>query len=123
MSLRFLSDENIAASLVKSLRNKGYEVFDVKEEELFGMDDIEMFKKANEEERIILTHDKDFILLSEMFLSSSCGVVLIRYEDKSPDNILEKFIPVLETIKDKLKGSLIIVYDDFIKVEKFKEKD
>lgn len=123
MNLRFLIDENIAKSLVKALRNKGYDVFDIKEEKLIGIDDAEMFKKANSEERIILTHDKDFIQLSERFLSLSSGVVLIRYGDKSPDNVVGKFIPLLDNIKDKLKGSLVIVYDDFVKIEKFLGSD
>lgn len=35
--IKFLSDENIALKLVKSIRKKGFDVKDIKEEKLFGI--------------------------------------------------------------------------------------
>ena len=118
MDLRFLTDENISASLVFALREKGYSVFDIKEEGLFGTSDKEVLEKANSNNRIILTHDKDFIKLAERFITKNCSVIVIRYSDKSPENIIKRFIPLLETpFRDKLFGSLIIINDNTIKID------
>ena len=42
MAFRFLTDENIAKSLVRKLRDEGHDVKDIKEEKLFGTSDKEI---------------------------------------------------------------------------------
>ncbi len=54
MALRFLTDENIAKSLVKALRNKGHDVKDIKEERLFVAPDKEIINTSVKEDRINL---------------------------------------------------------------------
>ena len=118
MPLRFLTDENIAKSLVKALRNKGHDVKDIKEEKLFGTPDKEIVNISVKEDRIILTHDKDFANISDFPMQSHNGIVLIRYKDQSPDNVIAKFIPLLDTkLKNKFKKSLVIIKEDFIKIQ------
>ncbi len=122
MSFRFLTDENIAKSLVRALREKGHDVKDIKEEKLFGTPDKEIFNLAKTEDRIILTHDKDFNNLLDFPLQPHNGIILIRYNDLFPDNVIRKFVPLLDTeIKNKLKKHLVIITDDFIKT--FRAKD
>ncbi len=116
LPLKLLTDENIAKSLVKVLREKGYDVKDIKEENLFGISDIEIINKAKEEDRVILTHDKDFANLLNYPMQSHKGVVLIRYKNQSPSYVIARVIPLLGTIKNKLKGSLIIVTEDLVKI-------
>lgn len=74
---KFMTDENIAKSLVTALREEGYGVKDVKEEKLFGISDREVIEKAKEDDRVILTYDKDFGNLLNYPLESQSGVVLI----------------------------------------------
>ena len=62
--MRFLADENISNSLIKTLRSLNHDVIDLKEKKLQGLNDNLLVKKANEENRIILTHDKDFSNIS-----------------------------------------------------------
>ncbi len=58
--IKFLSDENTAPSLVKSIRRKGFDVKDIKEEKMFGVGDYEVLEIGNKENRIVISHDKDF---------------------------------------------------------------
>ncbi len=46
MPLKFLADENIAKSLVRALRQNGYDVKDIKEEKLFGISDKEVINRS-----------------------------------------------------------------------------
>ena len=116
MSFRFFTDENISKSLVRVLREKRHDVKDIKEEKLFGTPDKKMIYMAKTEDRIVLTHDKDFSNISIFPLQSHNGIVLIRYKDLSPDNVIAKFIPLLNTkIKSRLKKNLVIITDNFIK--------
>lgn len=74
------------------------------------------------EDRIVLTHDKDFSNILDFPIQSHNGVILISYKDLSPDNVIEKFIPLLDTeLKNKLKKHLVIITDNFIKT--FRAKD
>jgi len=122
MAFRFLTDENISKSLVKVLREKSHDIKDIKEEKLFGTPDREIVNIAKAEDRIILTHDKDFSNILVFPLQSHNGIILIRYKDLSPRNVIEKFTPLLDSkIKNKLKKYLVIVTDSFIKT--FRAKD
>lgn len=56
-SLKILADENIELSLVNFLKAKG---FDVKYTER-GLRNSELIALAEKEERILLTHDHDFL--------------------------------------------------------------
>jgi len=116
MSFRFLTDENISKSLVAALREKMHNVKDIKEEKLFGTPDKEIIDMAKREDRIVLTHDKDFSNISVFPLQSHNGIILIKYKDLSPDNVIAKFVPLLDTeLKNKLKQHLVIITDSLIK--------
>jgi len=115
MNFKFFADENIAKSVVKALRENGYDVKDIKEENLFGINDRELILKAKIEERIILTHDKDFANLS--YLGHS-GIILIQYKNQHPLNIINKFIPLLKGIRIEFKNSLVTIKDNFIKINR-----
>lgn len=115
MSLKFLADENIAKSLVKALMKKGYDVEDIKEENLFGISDKEVIDKAKEDERVVLTHDKDFGNLLNFPLQSH---LLIRYRDQSPSYVIPRLIPMLGTLKNKMKDSLTIITENLVKIQK-----
>ena len=57
--MKFLVDECCDAGLVASLRNSGHDVTYVIEQKA-GMSDDEVLLNAYNEERILLTEDKDF---------------------------------------------------------------
>jgi len=118
MPLKFLTDENIAKSLVRALREKGHDVKDIKEEGLVGISDREVINKAKEDDRVILTHDKHFGNLLNFPLQSHKGVVLIRYRDQSPSYVIPRLIPLLGTLSDKVKDSLTIVTEYLVKIHK-----
>ena len=117
MTLKFLTDENISTSLVKALRSKGYNIKDIKEQNLFGIDDKEVLKLAFRENRVVITHDKDFANLLNYSLIKHKGVILLRFTNQSPDNVIKLFIPILKQLKEnKIRNSLIIIGDDYIKI-------
>jgi len=51
--IKFLTDENIAYAVIFALRDKGYDVKDIKEEKLFGISDEEVIKLANKKKRVL----------------------------------------------------------------------
>ena len=117
MNIRFLADENIATSLVKSLRKNGFDVKDIKEEKLYGIADKEALEIAKKEDRMVITRDKDFANLLNYSLIKHKGVILLRFTNQSPENVIKLFIPILKQLKEsKIKNSLVIIGNDYIKI-------
>jgi predicted nuclease of predicted toxin-antitoxin system len=111
--IRFLADENVSKSLTIFLKKEGYDIKDIKEERLFGMPDDEILELAGKEERIILTHDKEFGDVLQNPLNYK-GIIIIRYSNQSSDSVIKKFRLDLEKIKNKAKNSVIVLYDKYI---------
>jgi len=77
-NIKFLADESCDFTVVRSLRNDGYDVLTVAES-FPSAPDLQVLKFAVEEERILLTEDKDF---GEWIFSQGKamnGVLLIRF--------------------------------------------
>lgn len=115
--VKFLTDENVSPKVVKAMRAKGYDIKDIKEEKLFGISDHQVLTLAKKENRAIITYDKDFANLLNHPLQSHRGVILLRYSALTPNNLIEKFLPLLDSlIKRKLLDNLIIVFDDLVEI-------
>jgi len=69
--LKILADENIEFSLIRFLKSKGFDVKNVPN----GSRNSELLSLAEREERILLTHDHDFLRI-ELY-KPVCGIVVL----------------------------------------------
>ena len=116
--MKFLTDENIATSVAKFLRSQHHDVKDVKEEKLFGANDMELLGISVKENRIILTHDKDFANISHNRHIGHSGILILRLFDQSPTNVVEKLKRLFKEIPEKkLSTSVIIIREDYIEID------
>lgn len=96
--MKFLADENIANDVVHALRNAGHDVLDVKEQSLYGTSDQQLIQLAFEQQRIILTHDKDFQYQRKV------SAVILRFSNQRPEYVARtvltflKFRSVIQTL-------------------------
>lgn len=113
--MKFLADENIAVSVVHSLRKAGFDVEDVKEENLCGVSDHHLLKLAYDEDRIILTHDKDFGALGQR--QRHHGIVLLRFKNQKPDIVSAILLHALQTKHaDIFEHNFVIISETLITV-------
>ena len=76
--MRLLANENFPADAVQALRGAGYDVVWIRETAP-GIADPEVLGWAEQEQRILLTFDKDFGELAyRAGLPTSCGIILLR---------------------------------------------
>ena len=76
--MRFLVNENVTATVIAGLRQRGHEVLSVKES-MRSEDDEVILARARAEQWIVVTHDKDIGELAfKCGLPAGCGVVLSR---------------------------------------------
>ncbi len=82
--MRLLADENLPHEVVAALRRGGHDVAWVREQ-MPGSSDQRLLEKAQAEQRIVLTFDKDFGELAfHRGLPATCGVILFRIPTRSP---------------------------------------
>ena len=85
--MRLLADENIPLLAIELLRRKGHDVLAIAESAPSICDE-EVMLLAQDEERILLTFDKDF---GELAYSSkprpSCGIILFRIPLRLPTTL------------------------------------
>ena len=85
---------------------------------MFGASDGDVLKMANNENRIVISHDKDFANLINNRLLPHKGVILLRFINQSPDNVVKHFIPLLDSkIKARFKNNLVVISEEFVKIE------
>ncbi len=87
--MRFLANENFPKAAVDRLVSEGHDVEWVRETAP-GATDRDVIARAEREQRILLTFDKDFGTLAfATGLPLTCGIVLFRMPMPSPDSVGE----------------------------------
>jgi len=106
--LRFLADECCDADLVSRLREDGHEVVYVLECKP-GISDDEVLIQAYNQERILLTEDKDFGNLVYRLKKPARGVILIRMDVKERHRKWGRLKKLIENYHKRLPGHFVIV--------------
>ena len=113
--MNFLADENFPGDAVAALRLQGHDVCWVRTESS-GISDPEVLTRAQTENRILLTFDKDFGELAfRSGLPASCGIILFRIKTPSGAIVAQKVIAAIATRTD-WQGHFSVIEDDKIRM-------
>ncbi len=118
--MKFIADEGVDATLVELLREASHDVFYFAESEQ-STGDAEILKVANEQERILITRDKDFGELAYRMEMVHAGIVLVRLEElksKTRSQIVFDFIAKNEAA---LENSFVVISAGIARVRKLNE--
>ena len=98
--MRLLADENIPSSVVRTLTDGGYDTVWIRTEAP-GISDLDVMRYAFQENRIILTYDKDFgVIAVKDNLCPSAGIILFRLPLKNRARIAEDILNILKSRTD-----------------------
>ncbi len=103
--------------LAKWLQKLHHDVFSVYDETR-GLDDESIIHKANLENYILITNNKDFGELVFRMKKPHKGVILLRLKDKRSENKIAVLQRVLESYSDKLVNNFIIVTEKTLRIVK-----
>ncbi len=107
-NLKFLADESCDFIVVRSLRKIGYDVVAVSETFPSSIDQ-QVLEYAADEERILLTEDKDFGEWVFAHQEKMHGVVLIRYPASIRSELADAIISLIENHGFELIKSFTVV--------------
>jgi predicted nuclease of predicted toxin-antitoxin system len=106
--LKFLADEGFSFEITSLLREMGCDVKWIGDSTP-GISDRDVYKIAQEDNRVILTDDKDFGELAVRFNLKTIGVVLLRINPKEKELRNKRVFELLERFSEKLKMHLVVI--------------
>lgn len=113
--LRLLLDENIGARTVQALRRSGFDVTSILEG-ASGATDNSVLKRAQKEKRIIVTLDRDFGTLVFRDSKPHVGVLFLRLQKESHENITSVVTEVLKQHGEKLNGRFTVATEKTVRI-------
>jgi predicted nuclease of predicted toxin-antitoxin system len=120
--MRFLADENFPLDAVEALRQNGHDVAWIRNDSP-GIADPQVLERAQAEDRIVLTFDKDFGELAfREKLPATTGIILFRIKAPSSAVIAEKVARSI-AFRDDWYGHFSVVEDDKIRMRELDQTD
>jgi len=113
--MKILSDENIPKDIVTWLRSAGHDVLAAADIQP-GAPDGDWVSRADREQRLILTSDKDFGELVFRDGLTSQGIVLLRLDDVVPAEMLSRSQDAWSVVEANPTGQFIVITPTKVRV-------
>jgi predicted nuclease of predicted toxin-antitoxin system len=105
----WLLDENINSAVLDFLEAAGSSVLDVRRDGLIGAADDALLDLGRRDERVIITHDRDFGRLAFARTDEFYGVVFLRPGHHSPDVVLQLMDAAISLDMDLAPPFVVVV--------------
>ena len=107
--MKIFVDENIPLVTVEELKECGHDVLDIRGSEAQGMADDLLWKRAQREQRLLITTDKGFVNHRH---ESHYGILVIRLHQPNEQKIHERVMQAFRSQdEDDWKGLMIVMRD------------
>ncbi len=113
--MKFMVDECTGPSVAHWLKEKGYDVFSVYDQAR-GEKDIELIKKAYDEDYILITNDKDFGELVFRIGEGHKGIIFLRLDDERPENKKKVLRSLFKYHIDELENNFVVVTEEIVRI-------
>ncbi|MFN6518050.1 MAG: DUF5615 family PIN-like protein [Nostoc sp. CreGUA01] len=97
--IRFHLDENVSNAIAEGLRRRGIDVTTTPEAGLVSASDGEQLSFAESQNRVIFTHDDDFVVLHQSGLVMHAGITYCAQNRHSIGEILKSLILIWEVLE------------------------
>ena len=117
---KFVIDEDMPRSTGRILKQRGYDVRDIRDYGLRGAEDKKIYEFAQREKAVILTGDRGFGNILHFPLGKHFGIVVVHFPNEMPTIEANRYlVERLEDLsKDDFKGSLIIIEPKKIRIRR-----
>lgn len=115
VELQFLADESCDFGVVRALRAEGYDVVALTEITTRSLDD-EVIAQSFNEDRILLTEDKDFGQLVFASRADSAGVILIRFPGNARKTLQATIVKLIREQGNAIRNAFVVVQPGHIRV-------
>lgn len=118
--MRFLADMCVDVRIVEWLRKKRHDATHLRDQGLHRMPNGDIFEKAIQEDRIVITFDLDFGEIAAFAAGRKASVILFRLKNTRTTHVVERLSSVIEGFAAALdKGAIITVEETRYRVRYF----
>jgi predicted nuclease of predicted toxin-antitoxin system len=117
--VKFLIDNALSPVIAERLATAGHDAKHVRDYQLQAASDDEIFARAQDEQRVLVSADTDFGTLLALRRESSPSVVLLRNgtQQRRPEQQSELLLANLSAVeRDLAEGSIVVVEPDRIRI-------
>ncbi|MBF0519018.1 MAG: DUF5615 family PIN-like protein [Nitrospirae bacterium] len=119
--MKIIADENLFAPIVNYLESLCNDVLSVRDANLSGISDDEVYEIACREKRIIVTMDKDFTRILRFSPRMCGGIVVVKIYKRRVDETLEIFENYFSNLsKEDLFENLVSITPDCVRIKRSK---
>jgi len=115
--MRFKVDENLPVEITQLLQHGGHDATTVYEQHLQGINDPELIKRCDGENRILITGDTDFSDIRRYPPQAHEGIMVLRLSSQSKTHVISVFGSIIRIIdSEPIKNRLWIVEESVIRI-------
>ena len=115
--LRFLADESCDYTVVRALQSESYDVLSVSEYTTQSIDR-DLIEQAYQEQRILITEDKDFGWLVFVSQVESAGVILIRFPGNARSQLAQDIISLVKERSAEISGAFVVMQPGYVRISR-----
>ncbi len=118
-------DEDLHKSLINVLSNLGFNVFDIRNYDLRGKSDEEIFKFAKDNKAVLFSADLGFSNILDFPLGSHNGIVIFRFSNELSTSYINEAVKssLIKLRKNDYSGNLIIISPAGIRIKRYKRNN
>lgn len=117
--MRLFADENLFEPIIAYLRSIGHDVLSIRDAGLSGISDDEVYKRACNENLVIITMDKDFARMFRFPPENCGGIIVVKIYKRTVEETLAIFKKMFNALTDHhIRQNLVIVSPEGIKIRK-----
>jgi predicted nuclease of predicted toxin-antitoxin system len=107
--MRLLADECFDERLARALREAGHDVVRVQAQS--GLDDLAVARRAQREDRVLLTQDTDFGRIALRHGQPRTGVVILRASVADPEAVATRLVHLVSRAASDLSNAITVLHD------------
>lgn len=117
--MRFLLDNALSPWVAEALKLYGHDAVHVRQYGMQAASDVEIFERAAQEDRVIVSADTDFGTLLALRESLKPSVILLRRGPKSPALQAQLLLASLPVLAESIEqGSIVVMEEKRVRVRR-----